>query len=293
MKKRIAILGCENSHANAFIEYIKRTPKYSENIEIIGVYSNEASASLNLNEKFGVPILSHYADAFGEIDGLIITARHGALHYEYAKPYINSGIPMFIDKPITVDEEEAVAFMRELRSAGVRVSGGSSLKHDKQVCTLRRDREEQKDGKTLGGIVRAPLDTCSVYGGFYFYAQHLVEIVLEIFGRYPNSVFAKKNGEETTVIFSYDEYDVTGFFFEHNYVYYACRFSEKSTDGGELVSTEECNWFEKEFDEYYDLLMDGDQKTSYSDFISPVFVMNAIERSFKSGDVEKINRYEI
>ena len=116
MKKKIAILGCENSHANNFLEYIASVPEYSESIEIVGVYSNEPETSAALSEKYGVKVLADYKDAVGLIDGLIITARHGGLHYEYAKPYIKSGVPMFIDKPITVHEDEAIEFMRALKT---------------------------------------------------------------------------------------------------------------------------------------------------------------------------------
>jgi predicted dehydrogenase len=128
--KNIAILGCENSHANSFLKFIKNNPEFSD-VEVVGVYSNDPEASKKLGEQFGVPVLENYTDAVGKIDGLIITARHGKYHYEYAKPYIASGIPMFIDKPITVTEEDAVDFMRELRARGVKITGGSSLKQDK------------------------------------------------------------------------------------------------------------------------------------------------------------------
>ena len=135
--KKIAILGCENSHADTFLSLIYNTENYRD-VEVVGVYSNEPEAVKKLNEKYGVPILDSYTDAVGRIDGLIITARHGDLHYEYAKPYIDSGIPMFIDKPVTIKESEAIEFMKELKAHGVRLSGGSSLKHDIGVKTLKR-----------------------------------------------------------------------------------------------------------------------------------------------------------
>lgn len=293
MKKKIAILGCENSHANAFLEYIYSKKEYSDSIEVVGVYSNDPEASRTLNEKFGVPILVDYRDAVGKIDALIVTARHGDLHYEYAKPYIESGIPMFIDKPITINEAEAVKFMKELKARGIKITGGSSLKHDCNVKMLRAEHENSEEGTTVGGFVRAPLDTSSIYGGFYFYAQHLVEIVLEMFGRYPKSVAATKNGDSTNVVFHYDGYDAVGLFLEHNYVYYACRMSEKGAKGRELVCNDENNWFRLEFDEFYELLVGGDQKISYEDFISPVFVMNAIERSYTSGKEEPVRSFEV
>ena len=112
--KRIAILGCENSHANAFLKFIREREEFSD-VEVVGVYSDQKEAAEKLKEQFGVPVLEDYDDAVGQLDGLIITARHGDNHYKYAKPYIDSGIPMFIDKPITVSEAEAVEFMRRLR----------------------------------------------------------------------------------------------------------------------------------------------------------------------------------
>ena len=290
--KRIAILGCENSHAATFLDFIFNTEDYKD-IEVVGVYSNEPEASKALNEKFGVPILEDYKDAVGKIDGLIITARHGDLHSEYARPYIESGIPMFIDKPVTIKESDAIEFMKELKAHGVRMSGGSSLKHDVGVKALKKEREESVDGETLGGFVRAPLDTNNIYGGFYFYAPHLVEVVTEIFGRYPESVEASKKGKITSVKFNYDGYTANGMFVDGNYVYYASRFADKSVKGMNLESTPEHNWFRSEFDEFYGILGGAESPVSYTDFISSVFVMNAIDRSLASGKEEKVNTYEV
>ena len=134
---KIAILGCENSHADAFINLIKNNEKYAD-IEVVGVYSNEPEAMQKLNEKYGVYMASDYTEFVGKVDGIMITARHGANHYKYAKPYISSGIPMFIDKPITCDEAEAVQFMKELKANGVRVTGGSTCIHVPYVKELKR-----------------------------------------------------------------------------------------------------------------------------------------------------------
>ena len=290
--KKIAILGCENSHASNFLNFIFNSDKYSD-IEVVGVYSNEPAAAKALEEKFGVKVLENYDDAVGKVDGLIITARHGDLHYEYAKPYLDSGVPMFIDKPVTIKENDAREFMRELKVRGIRVSGGSSLKHDFGVKTLKAERECYVDGKTLGGFVRAPLNSDNIYGGFYFYAPHLVEVVSEIFGRYPVSVKAERQENVTRVEFNYESFTAYGMFVDDNYVYYACRMADKSVKGMNLESTVEHDWFESEFDEYYNILLGGEQTVSYEDFFSSVFVMNAIERSLLSGKTEKVNSVEV
>ena len=287
--KRIAILGCENSHADAFLKCIKEKEEFRD-VSVIGVYSDDSSAAEKLNEKFGVPIMESYAEAVGKIDGLVITARHGDKHYKYAKPYIESGIPMFIDKPITINEDEAVEFMRELKTRGVRICGGSSLKQDEFVRKLKNERENEMGGKTLGGYVRAPYQSENEHGGFYFYAQHLVEMVCEIFGRYPLSVTARKNGSQIHVLFHYADYDCVGLFCDRNYIYYASRMSERGTSSFDISATNE--WFEREFCEFYKLLSGGEQTATYKDIAAPVFIMNAIDRALKSGREENVEYKE-
>ena len=285
--KKIAILGCENSHADSFLKFIRNKEEFND-IEVVGIYSDDTAATEKLRAQFNVPVMNDYADAVGQIDGLIITARHGDNHYKYAKPYIASGIPMFIDKPITVKEEEAVEFMRALRETGVRISGGSSLKQDIYVAKLREEALREENGKTISGIVRAPYQSKNVYGGFYFYAQHLVEMVCEIFGRFPLSVTAKQNGKQIHVLFHYENYDCVGVFTDGIYVYYAARMAEKATTSHEIPN--DSGWFYREFKEFYDLLSGEQQSITYEEFISPVFIMNAIERSLASGKEETVGK---
>ena len=285
--KRIAILGCENSHANAFLREIHENAAYAD-VQVVGVYSDDAEAAQKLQDAFGVPVLAHYADAVGQVDGLVITARHGDNHYKYAKPYMESGIPMFVDKPITVSERDAHDFAAALAKSGVRVSGGSSLRQDTYVTQLRRAATEQIGGRTLGGFVRAPYQSVNAYGNFYFYAQHLVEMVCEIFGRFPISVTAKQNGDCLHVMFHYEQYDCVGLFCDNNYNYAACRMSESGTECYNIPSTNE--WFSREFAEFYGLLEGGAQPLCYEEFFSPVFIMNAIDRSLQGGREEVVGK---
>jgi predicted dehydrogenase len=232
-----------------------------------------------------------YADLVGKIDGLIITARHGDNHYKYAKPYIESGIPMFIDKPITTREDEAVEFMRALKDRGVRISGGSSLKQDVYVKQLKEEGLSSVGGATVGGYVRAPIQLENEYGGFYFYAQHLIEMVCEIFGRFPKAALAKQNGKQVHVLFRYDNYDCTGLYSDGNYLYYAARMAEKSASAFTIPTTKD--WYYREFSEFYGLLCGEASCCDYESFISPVFIMNAIVRSLKSNKEEPVRRIEL
>lgn len=287
--KRIAILGCENTHANSFIKFIKEKEEFND-VEVLGVYSDDTAAAEKLNETFGVPVMKSYDELVGKIDGVIITARHGDNHYKYAKPYLDSGIPMFIDKPITVTEEDVIAFMKDIKEKDIRVCGGSSLKHDSFIAELKKERLEDGE-KTLGGYVRAPYSKENDYGNFYFYAQHLVEMVCEIFGRFPKTVKATETDENITVVFHYDDFDAVGLFCNKNYRYFASRISTSKSTAYTIPDSSD--WFYREFKEYHELLLGAPQTVTLEELASPVFIMNAIQRSLKNGTEEAVKVLEI
>ena len=290
--KKIVILGCENSHADMFLGFMKGNEKYAD-LQVAGVYSDDKTAAEKLAEKYGVKVMSAYDEAVGKVDGVIVTARHGNNHYKYAAPYIKTGVPMFIDKPITVNEGEALKLARECKAAGVRLTGGSTCVHDERVQTLKNEHDNNKDGKTISGFIRCPINLKNNYGDFFFYSEHLVGIMSTIFGYYPESVKAYKNAEKITVVFRYKDYDVTGLYVDKNNLYYAMRIAENGVHGEELPINELNPCFKMEFNSFYGLLCGEKQRLSYEDFIAPVFVLNAIQRSLDSGNEEKINKFEV
>lgn len=285
---KIAILGCENSHANAFLDAVINK-KIVEDVEFAGVYSDDTEAAQKLHDEFGVYAAQSYDEFVGKVDGIIITARHGDNHYKYAKPYIESGIPMFIDKPITCSEEDAKEFMEALKNHNIPVSGGSVCALSDYVQELKKAVAEQKYGEILGGFLRAPMNTDNPYGGFYFYTQHLVQVTMEIFGFYPNSVRAVRNGDVCSCLVRYDDYDVNLSFVEMDDKYYA-GINCKEAYVGDLYSLD--GLFEREFMEYYKVLTTRQQKASYEDFFAPVYVINAIARALESGCEEMVNRWD-
>ena len=286
--KRIAILGCENSHADIFLSLVSERAEFSD-LQVAGVFSEDRSEAEKLNEKYGAPVMESPADLVGKIDGLLITARHGDRHYPYLKPYLEDKIPVFIDKPITISESDAVALAADLKQREIKVLGGSVLKYDDAIMRLKDESENEVGGKTLGGSIIAPYQANNPYGGFFFYAPHGVEMVLQIFGRYPMSVSAKEGeNKQIHIIFRYEEFCCEATLRNEDYTYSASLTSEKGESKCEIFATNE--WFYREFSRFYKLLCGGNSPESYSDIIAPVFVLNAIYRSIiGDGSTENVS----
>ncbi len=279
---KIAILGCENSHANTFLNYIVRDKLYTD-VEVVGVYSTDTEAAQKLHAEYNVPVLQNFDDLKDKVDGVIVTARHGDEHYKFLKPYIKENLPVFMDKPITIKESDVEALVADCKKHNVRMTGGSCCKYASFIKELKKDALSQK---VYGGAVRTPVSLKNAYGDFYFYSQHLVETVLTIFGHFPKSVSASLNKEILTAVFHYDGFDVTGSFIDNNYTYYASLYLEKEVKGQVFDVDNSC--FLSEFDAFYQLLKGADQVYTYEEIASPVYVLNAIMRALESKTTENI-----
>jgi hypothetical protein len=93
------------------------------------------------------------------------------------------------------------------------------------------------------------------------------------------------------VLFHYEDYDCVGLFCDNNYYYYASRMAESDVQSFVIPSTED--WFYEEFKEFYGILSGAEQTVTYEEFISPVFIMNAIQRSLASGTEEAVRPIEL
>lgn len=281
---RIAILGCENSHAFAFLD--RFTGENPEGIEISGVYSDEQEPVQKIHEKYGVPVMENYDQLAGQVDGVVITARHGDNHYKYARPYIPYGIPMFIDKPITCSEAEAVEFMRDLKAHGIRVSGGSICPHAPEAQQLA---QLVKEGGAVGGSIFCPISMDSPYGGFHFYCQHLVETMLAVFGYDIQAVNASRREGSLSLIARYPGFDVTGTFVDGGFgQFYVTVAQRKQMHSAGLTISSNCS-----ADEMVNLLRGCPMPKDYDTFIRPVFVHNAILRSVEKNGWEEIRTVQV
>ena len=282
---KVAILGCENTHANSFLRQIYKKGRHPD-FSVIGIYSDDADAARKLHEEFGVPVMGSYDELVGKVDGIMITARHGDNHYKYAKPYLSSGIPMFIDKPVTISGEEAVAFMRDAQKNGVRICGSSIGKFLNGVVALSEKIKSGEIGIIHGGNLCAPIEIDSPYGGFYFYTPHLVQMMITLFGGDVLEVSAVRQGRDVGIVANYRDYPITGSYVSTGGHFAATVYAENG------IFTEPCELhsyaFERQLDDMHDLLAGGAMKESYDDFIRPVFILEALEASLKSSKVEPV-----
>lgn len=283
---RIGIIGSENSHAAAFAEIFGagKDGKYSD-IEVVAIGGIDHEASLKVQEICPTAqVIDRAEDMVDLVDAAMITSRDGALHLAQAKPFLEAGKPLFVDKPFTRNTEEAITLIQMAQEKGIPLVGGSSVKYADAVLRLAR---QAANGEVLGGDVTAPVNMVNEYGGFFFYASHLVEVMMHIFGYDIQEVLALRSGKGVTAVARYADFDVTNHFQEGCYVYSATLYQKGKTQFEELDIQD---IYQKECENFAHMLRTGHMDETYEQLIRPVFYMEALEKSYTTGTVQKIER---
>ena len=71
-------------------------------------------------------------DMIGSVDAVIIATDIGDEHVERCRPFVEAGIPMFVDKPLVNKEEDLRTFV-QWRKQGAKFISSSSLRYCKEI----------------------------------------------------------------------------------------------------------------------------------------------------------------
>ena len=291
---RIGIIGSENSHARAFSQIFNGldpdTASLYPDLQVVAIGGNDRAASEEVARECAIDrITQGPEEMLGHVDAVMVTARDGQFHFPFARPFIEAGLPCFIDKPLANDAGEARALLHLAAEKGVPIVGGSSTKYVADVLAMKAAVASGALGALRSGSVSAPINLDNPYGGFYFYSAHLVEILMTIFGYDPVSVYAQRHEGRVTAIFHYPDYDITGHFVEGTGLYSAAAYGtlanrQSAIDISACYALEAANFAR--------MLRTGQADQPMNEMLRPVEVLNALEKSYLSGQVATLDDYK-
>jgi predicted dehydrogenase len=89
-------------------------------------------------------VVSRPTDVIGHVDAVVIATDLGHEHVERARPFIEAGLPVFIDKPLTDNEADLRTFL-EWDAAGKAFMSSSSMRYCKEYLPYRLSTRELGD----------------------------------------------------------------------------------------------------------------------------------------------------
>lgn len=281
---RIGMIGSESSHAEAFTSMInladENTKKFRyPDFKVTAIYGENKELARELAQSFNLTAVNSIEEMPDIVDAVMIVLRDGNLHLSHALPFIKAGIPVWLDKPVTNKNEDCYQLLHAAKTYGTLVTGGSTCRYMEGVKLAKEFvRQPSRLGKPLGASMNYPADTQDEYGGFYFYAAHLCEMCLEIFGNDPISTVAIENGRNVSAIVKYSKYNITLNFLKDAPEHMLMIHGSNTTVWQELDSP--ILPYYNGFDQFAKMLIHKEMPLSYTELYVPVALVNAMIQSY-------------
>ncbi|MCY3737943.1 MAG: Gfo/Idh/MocA family oxidoreductase [Gemmatimonadaceae bacterium] len=177
---KIGMVGAENSHTLA-IAKVLNVDKRLRGVRATHVWGETRRFAKEAAEAGQIPrIVSRPEEMIGEVDAIVVDHRHGKFHLPAARPFLETGVPMFIDKPFCYRRAEGRKFLARARELKVPVCSFSTLPKQKAFCDLKR--VVSRLGQIHTVISTGPCDIRSKWGGIFFYGIHQVDLILRLAG---------------------------------------------------------------------------------------------------------------
>ncbi|MGO1849915.1 Gfo/Idh/MocA family protein [Microbacterium sp.] len=173
--KRVGIVGIENSHAEEIIRYLNVAQPEHVPVRIVALVSGEDERTDELARLGDIKtVVSDAHELMGKVDALIVTTRDGALHRDLAVPFLESGTPVWVDKPLASTVPDAEEIVAAAARGGTAVTSSSALRWVDDTSAIETALASIGDLQTV--TVTGPADPASPYSGIFFYGIHSADV---------------------------------------------------------------------------------------------------------------------
>lgn len=282
---RLGIIGAENSHSYS-IASICNIDK-SVPMRATHLWGETAALAAASAKKGSIPrIVGDWREMLGDVDGVMIGHRDGALHYQVAKFFIERKVPTYVDKPLTTKLAEARKLLALADRTKTPVCSFS-------VIPLQAQFKKFASSLAGAGPVKAlnssgPMDIGGPYGVF-FYGIHQIEAIVEIMGAAAKSVQLYKNGKDcvATIFFSGQRIVTLNGLAEGGLFHWRACLHEKIRT---FSHSADSNLYLEGAKIIYRLIRFGDVPWSRSRLLAPVAILEALQKSLQTGRLEAVSR---
>ena len=199
---RFGLVGVNTSHAPAFARIFNGTAEQPPQLEggrIVTLWGDDRAKADDLAATCDIPtVVSDPAGMVEDVDAVLIVddTGGGASHAELARPFLTAGVATFINKPMTLAYEDAVALFDLAERHGAPLMSCSALRYAVELDALRARLAELG---ALSSIVSVGP------GEWYYYGVHAVEQLVATVG--PGATWVHRHAfpQRDVAVICYDD----------------------------------------------------------------------------------------
>ena len=190
---RLGIVDCDTSHVVAFSQRLHHKgvapDQWVDGARIVAAFPGTSQIRdaqtvegyvRTLREEHDVEIVSQPSDLLGKVDAVLVESNEGGLHADHAVPFLERGIPVFVDKPFANSVADARRMLDVAHAGRTFVWSASSLRFALEVQDVQRRWEEV--GAVVGVDVYSPATLHPRNPGLFHYGVHAVEMLYALMG---------------------------------------------------------------------------------------------------------------
>jgi virulence factor len=131
-------------------------------------------------DDIGVGVVDSSEELMEQIDGVLVLSLCGDCHLERARPFLDAGIPTFVDKPFACSISDALEIVSLAQRHQTTMLNCSALRFSQKVNESAL--QNQRLGRTNGAITYGPAKREDGNPGLFHYGIHSVELLFELLG---------------------------------------------------------------------------------------------------------------
>lgn len=156
--------------------YLNKEPKETlriPNAQVTHIWTDDPTDAPRVAKASLIPnVVKRPEDVIGQVDAVIIATDHGHEHAARCRPFVEAGLPVFVDKPLVDNEPDLATFIRWVREEKP-IMSSSCMRYCKAFLPYRISTHD------LGGLRFASVTTPKSWER---YGIHALEAVYPILG---------------------------------------------------------------------------------------------------------------
>lgn len=284
---RIGIVGSDNSHAIAYSKLANIDKVAGEQCRVVGICGQEPERTREVAEQGQIDTIVETPRALLDlVDAALVVDRHGDSHADHALPFLERGIPVYVDKPFAIRLEDCERMLATARRSGALLTSFSALRFAPTTEDLARAVEGL--GEVRAAHFAGPCDFESQYGGPFFYATHVAEIALRLLGEDVETLRAVRSGRTVAVQVMWSNGTLATFTYlgDGEYHFHATLFGTGGMAAREITGGDSS--YAEGLKVVLRMIETGERPFTDEQLLRPIAMVHAVQKSLGNGG-EEIN----
>jgi hypothetical protein len=188
---KLGILDFDTSHAVEFTKRINHSQtidkeQWVDGAQVVVGCPGESKLSperiagfTKTMKELGVPLVEKPSDMIGKVDAMLIEAVDGSVHLDRARPFLEAGIPCWVDKPFACSLADARKMVELAEKKKLPIFSSSSLRYAPEVVEFLTTTPK---ADILGVVAYGPASEHERNPGLFHYGIHAVEMLYTLMG---------------------------------------------------------------------------------------------------------------